>query len=75
LVQLVSIGKRILPSLDISPQGLHKRINQKAVAFLMQMFAKSLSLSIDEDEKLAPLLNRFARVHLLDSSYITLPEF
>ena len=74
LVQLVSIGKRILPSLDISPQGLHKRINQKAVVFLMRMFAKSLSLSIDQDEKLMPLLNRFARVHLLDSSYITLPE-
>lgn len=47
LVQLVSIGKRILPPLGISPQGLHKRINQKAVAFLMRMFAKSLSLSID----------------------------
>jgi hypothetical protein len=74
LVQLVSIGKRILPSLGISPQGLHKRINQKAVAFLMRMFAKSLSLSIDKDENLVPLLNRFTRVHLLDSSYITLPE-
>jgi hypothetical protein len=38
------------------------------------MFAMSLSLSIDKDEKLVPLLNRFAKVHLLDSSYITLPE-
>jgi hypothetical protein len=39
----------------------------------MQMFAKSLSLSIDKDEKLVPLLGPFNRVHLLDSSYITLP--
>jgi len=52
---LVSIGKRILPSLRISPQGLHKRINHLAVAFLVRMFAKSLSLSIDKDEKLVPL--------------------
>jgi len=74
LVQLISIAKRILPSLNISPQGLHKRINQSAVDFLMRMFAKSLSLSIDKDEKLVPLLNRFAKVHLLDSSYLTLPE-
>ena len=74
LVQLVSIGKRILPSLRISPQGLHKRISKLAVDFLMQMFAKSLSLSMGKDEELVPLLEAFARVHLLDSSYITLPE-
>jgi len=74
LVQLVSIGKRILPSLHISAQGLHKRINNKAVEFLVRMFAKSLSLSMDKDERLVPLLESFGRVHLLDSSYITLPE-
>ena len=74
LVQLVSIGKRILPSFRISPQGLHKRISKLAVDFLMRMFAKSLSLSMDKDEKLVPLLEAFGQVHLLDSSYITLPE-
>ncbi len=74
LVQLCGIAKRILPSLNISPQGLHKRINQSAVDFLMRMFAMSLSLSIDKDEKLVPLLESFGRVHLLDSSYLTLPE-
>jgi len=74
LVQLVSIGKRILPSFRISPQGLHQRISKLAVDFLMRMFAKSLSLSMDKDEKLVPLLEAFDRVHLLDSSYITLPE-
>jgi hypothetical protein len=74
LAQLVSIGKRILSSLHISPQGLHKRINHLAVDFLMRMFAKSLALSIDTDEKLVPLLGPFNRVNLNDSSYITLPE-
>jgi len=39
LVQLCGIAKRILPSLNISPQGLHKRINQSSVNFLMRMFA------------------------------------
>jgi hypothetical protein len=73
LVQLVSLAKRILPSLTISPQALHKRINRFAVAFLMRMFAKSLYLSIDKDEKYVPLIEPFARVHLLDSSQITLP--
>ena len=38
----------------------------------MQMFTKSLSLSIDKDEKLVPLLGPFNRVNLNDSSYITL---
>ena len=35
LVQLVSLAKSILPTVRISPQGLHKRINAKAVAFLI----------------------------------------
>jgi hypothetical protein len=31
LVQLISIAKRILPSLNLSPQGLVKLLNQSAV--------------------------------------------
>jgi len=41
------MAKKRLPSLGISPQALHKRINAKAEPFLMRMFAKSLSLAID----------------------------
>lgn len=74
LVQLVSLAKSILPTLRISPQGLHKRINAKATAFLMKMFAKSLMLSIDRKENLVPLLSPFDKVHLLDSSQIILPK-
>lgn len=74
LVQLVSLAKRILPSLRITPQGLHKRINTKAVAFLKKMFAKSLTLTIDREENLVPLLSSFEKVQLLDSSQILLPQ-
>lgn len=74
LVQLVSLAKKMNPDLRITPQGLHKRINRLAVTFLMKMFAKSLTLSIDRDENLIPLLSAFSRVNLLDSSHLTLPQ-
>jgi hypothetical protein len=74
LVQLVSLAKCILPSLDITPQGLHKRINDKAVAFLIKMFAKSLCLSIDPAENLLPLFSGFEKVNLLDTTQVTLPQ-
>ncbi len=73
-VQLVSLAKRILESLRITPQGLHKRINTKAVAFLKKMFAKSLTLTIDREENLVPLLSSFEKVQFLDSSQILLPQ-
>lgn len=74
LVQLISMGKRIVPSLSISPQGLHKRINNLAVEFLKKMFAFSLSLCVERAENLQPLFLPFDRVHILDSSHITLPD-
>jgi hypothetical protein len=74
LVQLVSIAKRIVPSLEISPQGLHKRINEFAVEFLKRLFALSLELGVDTNQTLVPLFLPFGKVHLLDSSDITLPK-
>lgn len=74
LVQLVSIAKRIAPSFFISPQGLHKRINKRAVEFLKRLFALSLQLRVDADQTLVPMFEPFGKVHLLDSSYIALPK-
>ncbi len=74
LVQLVSLAKRHNPSLRLTPQGLHKRIHHKAVAFLMKMFAKSLTLTIDSTDNFLPWLEGFVHVNLLDTSQISLPQ-
>ena len=82
LNQLVSIGKQITPNFNITPEGssiplhrpkgLHQKITDKAVNFLKALFAKSLSLSAAET--FMPLLSPFSKVHLLDSSTVSLPE-
>jgi len=74
LNQLVSIGKQITPNFNITPEGLHQKITEKAVNFLKALFAKSLLISAEVSETFIPLLKHFPKVHLLDSTAVSLPE-
>jgi hypothetical protein len=86
LAQLVGIGKQItpnfsmfatlssLPEVNRPPEGLHQKITLKAVNFLQTLFAKSLKISAVATETFIPLLKHFPKVHLLDSTVVSLPE-
>jgi hypothetical protein len=74
LNQLVSIGKQITPNFNITPEGLHQKITEKAVNFLLALFAKSLKISATAVETFIPILKHFPKVHLLDSTVVSLPE-
>jgi hypothetical protein len=74
LTQLVSIGKEVTPNFSMTPEGLHQKITDKAVNFLKALFAKSLLLSAGVTEAVIPLLSNFKKVHLLDSTTVSLPD-
>jgi hypothetical protein len=59
---------------DVSPQAIAQRHTPKLVAFLRDLLARATQLVVGSQTALAPLLERFARVILLDSSTITLPD-
>jgi hypothetical protein len=58
----------------MTPEGLHQKITDKAVNFLKALFAKSLLLSAGVTEAVIPLLSNFKKVHLLDSTTVSLPD-
>ena len=76
LSQLVAMLKDINPHLEISPGGLHQRINQSGVEFLKKMLSKAMELSVSRliDESVPRILESFGKVHVLDSTQMSLPE-
>ena len=76
LSQMSGMAKDINPDLDISKQGFDERINEFGVSFLKNMFSKALELSTVKliSEEIPSLLDNFLKVHLLDSTYIPLPD-
>jgi hypothetical protein len=59
---------------DVSPQAIDQRHTPKMVAFLKELFVGATKLVIGSDQALAPLLERFTSVTLLDSSTIVLSD-
>jgi len=76
LSQMAAMIKDINPEVEISAPGLHQRINESGVAFLKKMLSKALELSACRqiDESIPELLESFEKVHILDSTHVTLPE-
>ena len=76
LNQMSSILKDINPQLEISGSGLQQRIVGAGREFLKRMLSKALDLSATKlvDESIPELLQAFGKVHLLDSTQISLPE-
>ena len=75
LDQMVAMGKDINKELEISAEGLHQRINHSGVEFLKKMLSKALELSVSMliDESIPRILDSFEKVHLLDSTQVSLP--
>ena len=58
---------------DITPQGLDQRINEKAVAFLKKVFADAMDRFKDQLPLPLPLLQQFSAIYLTDSTMESLP--
>jgi hypothetical protein len=59
---------------EVTPQAIEQRHTPKLVAFLQKLFCGATQLVVGSDKALAPLLERFTSVTMLDSSTITLPD-
>ena len=59
---------------EVTPQAIEQRHTPKLVAFLQKLFCGATRLVVGSDKALAPLLERFTSVILLDSSTIPLPD-
>jgi hypothetical protein len=58
----------------VTPQAVEQRQTPQLVRFLEGLFRRAVRLVVGSEKGLAPLLERFANVTLLDSSTITLPD-
>jgi hypothetical protein len=58
----------------VTPQAIDQRHTPHLVAFLRGLFGRAVRVVVGADRALAPLLERFPRVVLLDSTTITLPD-
>src|ERR1022692_2649769 len=58
----------------VTPQAIEQRHTPKLVAFLQKLFGEATKLVVGADQALAPILERFTNVTMLDSSTITLPD-
>jgi Transposase DDE domain len=58
----------------VTPQAVEQRQTRKLVAFLEAFYRRGVQLIVGRDRALAPLLERFTEVTLLDSSTVTLPD-
>lgn len=58
----------------VTPQAIDQRHTPKLVAFLEGLFRRAIRVVVGSDRVLAPILERFAAVTLLDSTTIALPD-
>lgn len=59
---------------DVTPQAIEQRHTPKLVDFLEKLFRGATQLVVGAEKALAPILERFTRVTVLDSSTIKLPD-
>lgn len=59
---------------EVTPQAIEQRYTPRMVDFMQNLFQDATKVVISSDRSLAPILERFSRVDVLDSSTITLPD-
>jgi hypothetical protein len=59
---------------DVTPQAVAQRYSPTLVQFLQGLFRRASQLAFGAQRSLAPLLDRFTSVTVLDSSTIALPD-
>jgi hypothetical protein len=58
----------------VSPQAIEQRHMPRLVKFLQEFFQGASKIVVGSDRALAPILERFTKVIVLDSTAITLPD-
>ncbi len=58
----------------VTPQAIEQRHTPQFVRYLEELFRRATTIVIGSDTSLAPLLERFTRVTVMDSSIISLPD-
>jgi Transposase DDE domain len=58
----------------VTPQAIEQRYTPRLAKFLQELFARATKIVVGSDRVLAPILERFTRVIVLDSTTITLPD-
>jgi hypothetical protein len=64
----------VLCGAEVTPQAIDQRHSPKLVKFLEETFRGGLKETVESDKALAPILERFTEVKILDSSTIALPD-
>lgn len=59
---------------DVTPQAIDQRHTPELVKFLDGIFREQVTYVIGSDQSLAPILDRFTQVVIIDSTTITLPD-
>lgn len=59
---------------EVTPQAIEQRHTPAMVTFLKDLFGRATRVVVRSDRALAPILERFRSVDVLDSSTITLPD-
>jgi hypothetical protein len=59
---------------DVSPQAIDQRHSPKLVRFFEELFRGAAKIVVGSTKALAPILERFTRVTILDSTTTTLPD-
>ena len=72
LQQLIGLLNVIIPDLEISREGFHQRINERAVNFFEYMLSQAINISVTKID--LNLVSHFNRVLILDSTLIELPK-
>lgn len=58
----------------VTPQAIDQRHTPKLMAFFEQLFRRAVNVVVGSDQALAPILERFSCVTILDSTSITVPD-
>jgi DDE family transposase len=59
---------------DVTPQAIEQRHSKRLVTFLKEVFQEAAKMAVASNRSLAPLLERFTSVPVMDGSTITLPD-
>jgi len=75
LNQMAGMVKDINPDVQISGSGIHQRIVGAGVEFLKEILSCAMQLVANHSigEEISSILSKFTKVHLLDSTQVSLP--
>jgi len=67
-------GMAVASGIEVSAQAVEQRYSPELVTFFKLLFQSMTQIAVASDKALAPILERFSEVVLIDSSTISLPD-